>query len=135
MDLHSVAVYLAEQDIGLRISGSEKNLFVHHMPARVASGVLLRQSFVGTPVDHELPGFYKTSFQVIVRHGDYKKGEALALSVRGVLTIRMERQVGNMWVRHILPRHEPLVYPVSEGDRLEWSINFDAVYNSQSGVT
>ena len=114
-------------DDGLATPGV--NLFIHKMPSKVESGILLLNKLSGTPIDFELPGYRRTGFQVIVRHTDYTAGIELMENVVSSLTIKGgETLLGDMHVKHILPKHEPVVFPVSEGDFLEISVNFDAVY-------
>lgn len=112
-------------DDGLGVAGQD--LFVHRMPDTVTVGALLLSKLSGTPIDHELPGYRKTSFQVIVRHTDYVQGEQLAEQISSALTIR-NAQVGSLKVKYIQPMHEPVIFPISEGDHLEISVNYDAVY-------
>lgn len=129
MRLEEIAEYLVSLDIGLKTRDSQKNLFVNYMGPNIPKGVLIRESYMGTPIDHYLPGYFRASFQIIVRDSDYVEGRRKADIILESLTVRQSRTIGSMYVRQILPRHEPLVYPVSEGNRLEWSINFDAAYS------
>lgn len=130
MDIKTVAEYLASQT-DLVFEGPNKDLFIYSMPETVRRGVLLGEEYAGTPIDHELPKYFRTGFQVVIRHEDPVKGRELADEVSDVLTFR-GKLIGTLNVRHILPRHQPLVYPVSQGDLFEWSINFDAVYSVAS---
>jgi hypothetical protein len=130
MDLLSIATYLTTfDDQKYRITGSNKNVFLYKMPYSVVPGVLFRDSYMGTAIDHYLPGFYKAEFQVIVRHTDHVLGRAMADEISGFLTVKKSGIIGNMNVRQVLPRNMPLVFPASEGDLLEWSIHFDAAYS------
>ena len=125
MNLQELANYLS--DGGIVTQG--KDLFIHNMPAKVDSGVLLRGKLTGTPINHELPGYRRTGFQAVIRHTDYKEGFELAETVSSELTFKGgDTVLGSIVVKHILPKHEPVVFPVSEGDFLEFSVNFDAVY-------
>ncbi len=129
MRLEDIAEYLVSLDIGLKTRDSEKNLFVNYMGPKIPKGVLIRESYMGTPINHYLPDYFRTSFQIIVRDSDYVEGRRKADMILESLTVKQSRTIGTMSVRQILPRHEPLVYPVSEGNRLEWSMNFDAAYS------
>ena len=131
MNLLDLAEYLEAQDIGLRVKGMEKNLFLTHMPAQLRTGVLMRESAPGTVFDHELPQFYRVSFQVVVRHDDFLKGRKIAEDVSASLTVH-EVTIGSMHLHYIRPRHQPFVFPASQGDLLEFSVNFDACYVSAS---
>jgi hypothetical protein len=121
--LDSVAEYLAAQ--GLGVIGT--SLFMHSMPEKVKQGVLLLSGLGGTKIDPYLPGFYRAKFQVIVRHQDHQQGVALADQVKDALTLRQVQMTGAKF-HFIQPIHEPVVFPVSKGDNLEISINFDAAY-------
>lgn len=113
------------ENAGLGVQG--ESIFVHMMPSTVGQGVLLLGPLSGTPIDHELPNYRKTHFQAIVRHKSYSSGKALAEAVSNALTL-INTTLPGYNVKFILPRHEPVVFPVSEGDFLEISVNFEAVY-------
>lgn len=113
------------QDTGLGVQG--ENIFVHMMPSSVSQGILLLSPLSGVPIDHELPGYRKTSFQAIVRHTSHASGKALAEQMSNALSL-VNTTLSGYDVKFILPRHEPVVFPVSEGDFLEISVNFEAVY-------
>ena len=123
MRLESIAEKLEVDGVGTRGA----SLFVHRMPENVDRGVLLLSRLAGTPINHELPGLRRTSFQVIVRDIDYASGYAKAEQISQLLSIE-NQLVGDMNIHWILPKHEPVVYPVSKGDLLEISVNFEAVY-------
>lgn len=125
MNLEPLAQKLS--DDGIATAGVD--LFIHNMPSNVTKAVLLLSNLTGTPIDFELPGYRRTSFQAIIRHTDYVQGLALANEVSEALTFKSgESILDTLHIKHILPRHEPVVFPVSEGDFLEISVNFDAVY-------
>jgi hypothetical protein len=121
MKLEPLAQYLKDQDIA--IPGTD--LFIYEMPSSVKVGILILTSLSGTNINYELPDYRKTTFQVIVRHTDHVKGRELAELVSSGLTMSGATLEG-MSVNYIRPKHEPVVYPVSEGDFLEFSVNFDA---------
>ena len=123
MKLESIAAKLEEDGVGIQ----GQTLFVHRMPESISAGVLLLNRLSGTPINHELPGLRKTSFQVIVRDTDYTSGFTKAEQISELLSIE-DQALGNMNIHWILPKHEPVVYPVSRGDLLEISVNFEAVY-------
>lgn len=125
-ELVDLATYLAAQGCG-KIVGTNKNIFVSHMPATVKSGILIRPDYLGTPYDHELPGYYRTSFQVIVRDPGHAEGQTLADKVCVILN-KERTVIGSMQVHYIRPSERPYVYPASEGDYLEFSTYFDACY-------
>lgn len=127
MDLVTLARLLEAEELDLRITGTQKNLFVIHMPAQVTVGVLLRELSPGATVDHEIPRFHRTTFQAIVRHDDFLKGRKLAEDVSRVLSMECV-DLDGMHVHYIRPDNLPYVFPASQGDLLEFSVNFDACY-------
>ena len=103
-----------------------ETLFQHGMPETVEFGALVRDNYPGgSKIDHELPGFRKFRFQVIVRAKDYLQGRALAQKVSSALTMG-ETEIPGAFVRYIRPRHDPISYPLSRGGVVEFSTNFDA---------
>ena len=123
MKLEPIAEALEVGGIGTRGT----SIFIHRMPEKVTAGILLLSRLTGTPIDREIPGLRKTSFQVIVRGRDYANGYNLAEQISALLTIE-GGMLGDINIHWILPKHEPVVYPVSKGDLLEISVNFEAVY-------
>lgn len=123
--LTTLAKYLEDQGVGTR----GQDIFVHLMPEGVTLGVLLLMPLTGAIVDHELPGYRKHRFQAIVRcrTQEIETGEALAWRVYNTLYVEGVR-IGNLSVKHFYPIHEPVFYQRSEGNMVEWSINFDACY-------
>lgn len=123
MNVQGVVQYLHDQ--GLAVIGSD--LFIHHMPESVNEGILVIGPESGTMIDHHLPGYRRTSFQLIIRANEYGSGEERAEKISESLTgdgISMQ----GMYVKRVHPRHEPIVFPSSKGDLLEFSVNFDIVY-------
>lgn len=108
-------------------TGYDKNIFVYQMPESVASGILLKDAALGTLIDHELPKYYQTEFQCIVRSKTHAEGEAKAEAVSTAMTI-LNQTIGTLNVNYIRPRHVPMVFPVSDGDYLEWLITFDTSF-------
>lgn len=124
MKLEPIAQHLVTEDV----AEGGVDLFVYRMPAQIKQGILLIGDLGGTEIDHELPGYKRTSFQAIIRHTELVEGMELANLVLKTLTLSDNTILDNLLFRYVLPRHEPVVYPVSEGDYLEFSVNFDAVY-------
>ncbi|WP_062120534.1 minor capsid protein [Aureimonas sp. AU40] len=107
-----------------------KTLFLNAMPGDVAIGIMLKSPIQGIRIDHELPGYYDPSLQVIVRHGDPVKGAALADQVQRCLTVdKRERhdataERGAVQINQFLPAHTPIQFPRMNGGGIEWSLNF-----------
>ena len=123
MNLKPIAEYLESQGLGT----GGRDLFVNYMPEDVQQGILLMNKLSGTPIDWELPGYRRSGFQLIVRHTDDEAGLLMAEQLSDALTLTNTTLTG-MLVKVIRPKHEPVVYPVSKGDYLEISVNFEAIY-------
>lgn len=128
--LLDIATYLEEQGQGYA-TGRDKDIFVYSLPETVKSAILLKDAALGTMIDHELPEYFDTDFQVIIRATGYAEGEEKAEAISTTLTI-LNQTIGSLNVNFIRPRHVPIVFPVSEGDYLEWLIIFDANFCTTS---
>jgi hypothetical protein len=123
MNLLPVADYIETAGLGTRA----KTIFVNQIPIDCVSGIMLRSPLAGTKIDHELPGFYKTSFQLVVRANSYQDGESRAKTAVDVLTLH-ETQIGEMLFKYIRPRTLPVVFPISKGNLLEFAVDFDVAF-------
>lgn len=125
MNLVGVASYLEQRRLGIQ----GKTIFVNEMPLEVEQGILLRDRYSGTPIDHELPGYRMTGFRLAVRSRDFKKGEALAWKVCETLTLNGgDVEMPGMVVKMMLPIYEPRPYRRSKGGFWEWELDFDTAY-------
>jgi|SaaInlStandDraft_7_1057024.scaffolds.fasta_scaffold36118_4 hypothetical protein len=104
-----------------------RDIFLYNMPDSINVGILFTSSLSGTKIDHELPNYRKRNFQIIVRSDNYVDGLAISESIMGVLDFA-NTDVDNYFVKFVRPRTEPVVYPVSEGDYIEFSLNFETVF-------
>lgn len=104
-------------------------LFLDMMPAEAEQAILLRNPLTGTKINHELPGFFQTDFQVIVRTPAslYDEGEALIGQVVAALTLA-EAQVEDHHFNYCRPRTEPVAFPLSKGNLLEFNVTFDCCF-------
>lgn len=124
MNLEAIAKHA--QAKGLGVMG--RSLFVNLMP-RDAEGILLRDGYLGTPVNPYLPGFRERSeLQVAVRARDFVAGRTLSWKVFTDLSIKQETQLGDMLVRSLRPVAEPRPFRQTSGGFIEWEIEFTAVY-------
>ncbi len=130
MKLEMLAQVLVDADLG----EIGQTIFVHHMPETLNQGVLLRTPLVGTPVDHYLPGYYKGRVQAIVRAITQTAGDELAIAVikalqtLGGTTLTDAETDTSLKINYLRPDTLPIVFPRSEGNLKEWSINFDCCY-------
>jgi hypothetical protein len=129
MRIDLLADILADAGIG----APGQDIYEEEMPADVRAGVLIKLPLQGVPIDHELPGYFRGAVQVIVRAQKVDTGDRLAKQVMDALTLSertfLDAQ-GNevMHVNYLRPRTLPIVYPRSDGNGKEWSINLDASY-------
>lgn len=113
------------EDDGLGLMGT--SIFINMIPAECPQGILLRNRLQGTPINYELPGYYKTKFQLIVRAQSYDAGETLIAEAFASLTMS-ERALGDVTVRFMRPSTLPVVFPLSKGNLLEFAADFEVVY-------
>jgi hypothetical protein len=129
MKLELLAQVLQDADCGV----IGETIFVHRMDAETRIGILLRNPLDGTPVDPNLPGYYRSKLQAIVRHDSQAEGDLLADKVGKALKMFNRRFTGPgnqlvMKVNHIFPSQLPITYPRLPGQGIEWSLNFTTSY-------
>ena len=102
-------------------------LFADVMPPEVTQGILVRGPLLGTPIDYELPGYYKTKFTAIVRApvADQDAATALMGKVTDTLTI-VGTQVESQFFNFCRPRTQPVTFGLAGGGLLEISVEFSA---------
>ena len=120
---------LIERLVERKVGTPGRTLFINMIPADATRGVLLRNPLVGTKINYELPGYYKTEFQLIARAGSYEVGEALIEKAIAALTIGHGERLGNYVFRYSRPQTEPSAYPLSKGNLLEFAVDFDVAFH------
>jgi hypothetical protein len=127
MILHSIAKILTAALPEL-VPG--KNLFVQRMPGTVDMGVLLLSSLLGINVDGEMIGMRDGKFQLVVRGPgtDFNAGDDLARRCATALSLRQSVQIDGFDIKVLRPLNDPHSYPISEGQKIEFSVNFAIVY-------
>lgn len=128
MNLLPIAQTLEEAGVGVMA----ETIFINMIPIDCQEGVLLRNKLSGTYIDYELPGYYKTRFQVIVRTKSVPVGEERMAQVFDALTL-CEAQVTDMYIRYLRPVTMPITFPLSKGNLLEISADFEIVF-MQNGI-
>ncbi len=123
MNLDTIAQLLEEKGVGERA----KNIFSGLMPQGV-SGILLRDYFGGTRYDHNLPGFYKGAFMLIVRGPSYDVSKQVCELAVKALTIQGNTYVGEVLFKYMRPRILPFSFPPSPGQQWEFTVTMDACY-------
>lgn len=122
--LEAVAQRIEENNLGKR----GVDLFINGMPASVHEGIGLVPPRSGNDIDHELPGYRKTTFQIVVRGRNYLEGMEKINALTNLIFLNQSTILGNLEVRYIRPRHDPIAYPLSDAGLTEFSVNFDANY-------
>ena len=124
MWIDEITDYLA--DVG--VEGLKPyEIFTQVIPANMSQAVMLAGG-IGMPVDPELPGFHKGSFQAVVRHSKSRDAEEIAQLVSDALETELMVDLDSIRVNYIRPRHLPLVFPRSDGDFYEAVVNFDLCF-------
>lgn len=119
MNLMPIAKLLEEQKVGKLA----QSIFLNMIPIKANNGILLRNPLVGTRIDYEMTGYINTEFQVIVRATNYELGEQNMRKVFKALTLE-DTKLDGLHVTHCYPVFEPVVYPLSDGNLLEFSTDF-----------
>lgn len=104
------------------------DMFAHQMPLEVSEGILIKDRFSGDRIDHELPGWREGGFQLVVRAKDFQTGKTLAQQAMGVLNFIETPLDATCHIKYMRPRHEPVSYPISPGNLIEFSVNFETAY-------
>lgn len=129
MWLDPIALFLRAQTITGLPTGE---VYIGIIPSDVPVGVALTSAYQGMPVDPELPGYHKGPMQMIVRAKKSLDAENIAQLASDLLTFEGV-QVGDIYVNYIRPRHLPAVFPRSNGDHYEASVNFDLCFVREIG--
>lgn len=106
-----------------------KTIFIDTLPDETTKGIVLRSSITGDVIDHELPGFMKATFRLIARASFHSDGYALVEKAIKALTIERPVEVGSMNIRYCRPITTPMVYPLSNGNLREFSVNMSIAYD------
>lgn len=115
------------EDGGLGTRGVD--IYAHRMDADCKKGIVLRLPLEGVKHDWNLPGYHKADIQAIVRAAKQTEGDALSEQVTARMTMYNKDFFDEsdnlvMIVKQMLPRNLPIVYPRSDGQGIEWSIDF-----------
>lgn len=119
-------------DSGLVVPGM--SLFRNSMEADVTVGVMIRTPLTGINIDPFIEGWHKAELQVITRHTDPVEGSKLANAVCKALIVESPEfypasdERGPAHVNVFYPLTLPIQYPRLEGNGLEFSQHFKAVF-------
>lgn len=104
------------------------DIFANNMPAIVNLAIGLFGKLTGDTIDYELKGFRKTTFQLVVRCQLPTEGKNLIKQAADAITFEKAIELPGFHINYIRPRHDPVSYPISDGNKTEFSVNFDACY-------
>lgn len=116
----------ALHDKGVAIKS--KTVFTNNIPATVGLAVGLFGKLTGDTIDYELKGFRKTTFQLVVRCQLLTDGEVLIRQAVEAITFEKRTDFPGFQINYIRPKHDPVNYPISDGNKTEFSVNFDACF-------
>ena len=123
MNLLPIASLLENNSLGVQ----GQTIFINQMPVDASQAILLREPIGGTKINYELEGYFKTTFQVIIRSEGYATGIEFATNVNQALTIN-ETQVDTQYFRYSRPLTMPVAFPLSKGNLLEIATTFECVF-------
>jgi hypothetical protein len=104
------------------------NIFIHNMPERVRTGILLTDdNDQSTEIDEYIPKLRRSHFRMIVRAADYAGGYQLAKSLRDAIDF-YHVTLGDYVFLRIRPTYDPVAYPTPDSDTIEVSVNFWACF-------
>ena len=114
---------------GVGVAG--QTIFVHTMPANAERGVMIKLPEI--KIDANLPRFYCEPIQVIIREQSETAGALLADQVIAALhTYETKDYIAadstRVKINYMLARHLPYRYRRSDGNGIEWSINFETCW-------
>jgi hypothetical protein len=118
------------QASGLGTQG--KNIFLNMMPSEAESAILLRNPLSGTKINYELPAYFRTQFQLIVRGSNYVA--ALAVMNQAIAALTMTNfQLETLYFNYSRPHADPVSFPLSKGNLIEFNVMFDVNFIDASG--
>lgn len=96
-------------------------VFINFMPSESSPAILISDPLTGIETDQELRGFYKSTFDIVVRDTNYQKGEALCKAVVEAISLE-SKAIGEVKFYYIRGDHLPVSYPASEAGIIEFSV-------------
>lgn len=112
----------------LRSKVSGEAVYMYNMPENVTRGIEILHNLNGAMLDQEMWGYRKGKFQTIVREKNFQSGYSLAKQVMDALKVSRVTQ-GSTYIHFITPLHDPVAFPKSAGDFIEFSINYETAYS------
>lgn len=102
------------------------NIFINNVPFEVTEAIMVRPPMSGFRIDQELPGYFKSTFCVVLRTaGDLGLLEDKALEVSESLTM-YEQDIGTEFhINYMRPLQLPYSYPITKGELVECKVDFE----------
>ncbi len=98
------------------------DVFAYNMPAELKSAILV-VSWVPAEIHPDIYGYRIGEFTVVVRDPNYETGIALSKEIGDALTGEGQTLSG-VYFMFIRAKHEPMVFPRSEGNGVEFAVNY-----------
>lgn len=98
-----------------------EDIFIGSIPAELDNAIMLRDPLTGHEVNEEIPNWYNTNFQVIVRDEDEAQGAARAEAIFKML-FQNHVETPELTVVKMFPRTKPVMYPRNDADHIEFSM-------------
>lgn len=135
MWIEDIALYTRDQNV----AGIGNSVFIYTLKENDV-GAMFTSHTAGMLTSKDIPDYYKGPLQLIVRSNSPRDAEAQAKAISDLLSSQEKRKRGedvglvlpSILVRYIYPRHLPVVYPRSDGDFYEASVNFDICFVANS---
>lgn len=103
-------------------------IYMYHMPEKDVEAILLLHSMSGVRLDANLPGYKKGKLQAIIRSDNFESGYAIAKSVIDAFKVVKSRTIGSVYLHFVEPLQDPVAFPKSKGNFIEFSVNFTTAY-------
>jgi len=97
------------------------DIFIGTLPADVNRGIMLKDPLLGHAVNEELPDWYQTNFQIIIRDPDEQVGSERAEAIFEIL-FQNHVETTDLTVVKMFPRTKPIMYPRNDADQVEFSM-------------
>jgi len=122
VNLEPIVAHLAASGFG----ELGQDLYAYQMPASVSQAALVLTQM---PMRRhpDIDNYFMGEFQVVVRHTNRAAGRNLSDEIAASLE-GFNRQLGEMKFLYIRQLHAPHSYPRSEGNELEFSVNYQCAF-------
>ena len=131
MWIEDLGNYIRNQNV----PGIGQNVFLYTLKEN-DMGAMLTSHNTGILSSNDIPDYYKGQLQIIVRSRTPKDSQTQAVAITNLLDSNTQRKLGlaselalnSVKFNYIFARHFPVIYPRSDGDFYEASINFDVCF-------